>query len=114
LIGDLAHILRRSGKFARVNVDAIPRSALLRKQSGSIQRTCTIAGGDDYELCFTAPDSAREQLNGIAAQCGVPLTRIGTILDTATGTSQEPGRIFWVDAADAPVPLSLTGFDHFE
>lgn len=114
LIGDLAHILRRSGKTARVNVDAIPRSARLAAQPDGIQRICTVAGGDDYELCFTAPVTAREQLKSIATQCDVALTRIGTILDTGTASEPPPGSITWVDATASPVSLSLTGFDHFE
>ena len=122
LIGDLAHILRRSGKTARVNVDAIPRSAWVAAQTSDIQRICTIAGGDDYELCFTAPVSARAQLQDISAQCRLPLTRVGTILNPSPGAASSPtslpsssaGHIAWVDSRDAPVSLSLTGFDHFE
>ena len=114
LIGDLAHILRRSGKMASVNVDAIPRSARLAAQTTQIQRMCTVAGGDDYELCFTAPVSARGRLKDIAAESNIALTRIGTISDTASDVATQPGTIAWVDAADAPISLSLTGFDHFE
>ena len=54
LLGDLGHILRRSGVAARIEVDAVPRSAVLAAQPAALQRECTLAGGDDYELVFTA------------------------------------------------------------
>ena len=40
---------------------------------------CLLAGGDDYELCFTAPRGAAERVAAIAASTAVPLTRIGMI-----------------------------------
>src|SRR5258706_8085951 len=55
LLGDLSHILRRSQVGATLDVDAAPRSAVLAAQTLAIQRVCTLAGGDDYELVFTAP-----------------------------------------------------------
>jgi thiamine-monophosphate kinase len=55
LAGDLLHILERSNVRATVDVDAVPRSAALRRLPPEIQQRCTLAGGDDYELCFTAP-----------------------------------------------------------
>jgi thiamine-monophosphate kinase len=57
LLGDLGHVLRRSGVGAVVDVDAVPRSAVLAAQSLAWQRECTLAGGDDYD-CF-APRRAR-------------------------------------------------------
>ncbi|HEY8710175.1 MAG TPA: thiamine-phosphate kinase, partial [Burkholderiaceae bacterium] len=55
LLGDLGHVLRRSGVGAQVQVDTLPRSAVLRALPEALQRECTLAGGDDYELVFTAP-----------------------------------------------------------
>ena len=60
LLGDLGHILRRSGVGATVDVDALPRSAVLAAQPLALQRECLLAGGDDYELVFTAPASRRD------------------------------------------------------
>ena len=42
----------------RVQVDAVPRSAVLAASRCALQRECTLAGGDDYELLFTAPPRA--------------------------------------------------------
>lgn len=89
LTGDLAHILRRSGVAARVDIDAIPRSQWLAAQPQSIQRTCTLAGGDDYELCFTAPAAARERVVQAGAAGGVKVSRIGEIVEVSTDVNTE-------------------------
>jgi thiamine-monophosphate kinase len=107
LAGDLMHILRRSNVNAIVDADAVPCSASMRALPDAARRQCTLAGGDDYELCFTAPVSARDALSEIAKRVGVPLTRIGTIEKTSAPT------LNWRDAAGAPLSLSLQGFDHF-
>ena len=112
LAGDLAHILERSDVGARVDVDALPRSAILARQTASIQRQCTIAGGDDYQLCFTAGPEMREAVQAAACHSRVPVTRIGTI--TAFDARATPARIVWTDGNGATVPLALRGFDHFD
>ena len=83
LAGDLTHILERSGVGATVHLAAIPRSAALsRLLDGPHRRLaieCLLAGGDDYELCFTAPPSAAGRVAAIAASEKLPLTQVGTI-----------------------------------
>lgn len=111
LAGDLLHILERSNLQATVDVDAVPRSAALRRLSPAIQQRCTLAGGDDYELCFTAPVAARAAVQNAAREAGVPVTRIGTI--SALQTAADRPAIGWRDAAGAPLTLTLQGFDHF-
>lgn len=130
LAGDLRHILRRSNCHAQVDVDALPRSATLARQSLEVQRACTIAGGDDYELCFTAPPATRMRLAALANTLALPLTRVGTIEPTEPARSTEPGAdiaatapttpsalIRWVNASGQPLPdavqTSFHGFDHF-
>ena len=58
LVGDLGHVLERSGVGAVLQADALPRSAVLAAQPPAVQRQCVLAGGDDYELLFTAPAGA--------------------------------------------------------
>ncbi|MFY9511294.1 MAG: thiamine-phosphate kinase, partial [Rubrivivax sp.] len=53
LVGDLGHVMRLSGVGATVDVDALPRSAVLGAQPQALQHQCLLAGGDDYELLFT-------------------------------------------------------------
>ncbi|WP_144147691.1 thiamine-phosphate kinase [Paraburkholderia sp. BCC1884] len=111
LAGDLLHILERSTMQATVDIDAIPRSAALRRLSPDIQQRCTLAGGDDYELCFTAPATARAAVEKAGREVNVPVTRIGTI--SALQTAADRPAIGWRDAAGAPLILTLQGFDHF-
>jgi len=105
LVGDLGHILQRSGLGATIDADALPAGPMLARQPTEIRRRFALAGGDDYELCFTAPDSRRQEVLDAAHATGIPVTRIGRI-------DAEPGlRI--TDAAGAPLPLQLSSFDHF-
>jgi thiamine-monophosphate kinase len=111
LAGDLLHILERSNLRATVDVDAVPRSAALRRLAPEIQRRCTLAGGDDYELCFTAPPAVRAAVEKAGQEVGIQLTRIGTI--SALESAADRPAIGWRDAAGAPLTLTLQGFDHF-
>jgi thiamine-monophosphate kinase len=111
LAGDLLHILERSQMNATVNADALPRSDALRRLSPDVQRRCTVAGGDDYELCFTAPVDARASIEKVGEKLGVPVTRIGTI--SAQESAAAAPVIAWRDAAGNPLTLTLQGFDHF-
>ena len=105
LVGDLGHILKRSSVGATIDADALPAGPMLARQPTEIRRRFALAGGDDYELCFTAPAACREEVLAAARAAGVAITRIGRI-DT------EPGlRI--TDATGAPLPLQLSSFDHF-
>ncbi|APR96668.1 thiamine monophosphate kinase [Pandoraea thiooxydans] len=109
LLGDLRHILERSHVAACVNVDAVPHSPWLAAQSEAVRRTCALAGGDDYELCFTAPAAARAALDEIAQSLALPLTRIGAIVPL-----ERPGSALTLhDNAGQPVSLAFQSFDHF-
>ncbi|WP_144162625.1 thiamine-phosphate kinase [Paraburkholderia sp. BCC1885] len=111
LAGDLLHILERSNLQAQVDVDAVPRSAALRRLPVEVQRRCTLAGGDDYELCFTAPAACRADVQAAGREVNIPLTRIGT-MSARQSTAEQPA-IRWLDAAGHPLTLTLQGFDHF-
>ena len=115
LAGDLLHILERSQVGATVDADAVPRSAALRQLPADIQRRCTLAGGDDYELCFTAPQAVRAAVEAAGRDARVSVTRIGTInaLQTAATVPTPAPAIAWRDAAGTPLTLTLQGFDHF-
>ena len=105
LLGDLGHVLRRSGVGAVVDVDAVPRSAVLASQSLAWQRECTLAGGDDYELTFTAPAASAGAVQAAARRAGVAATRIGRI--------EAGAALRLVDAAGRPVAHTFGSFDHF-
>ena len=105
LLGDLAHILRHSGVGALVEVDAVPRSAVLRDQAQAVQRLCTLSGGDDYELVFTAAPADAARVAQAARSTGVSATRIGRI-EAAAG-------LRLADAAGRELVHGVASFDHF-
>ncbi|RZI41598.1 thiamine-phosphate kinase [Herbaspirillum sp. HC18] len=105
LVGDLGHILERSNAGATLSVDELPAGPMLAAQVQDVRRRFTLAGGDDYELCFTAPADKRDAVLAAAAAASTAVTRIGRI-------DAEPG-LRLVDASGAPIHLSLSSFDHF-
>ncbi len=105
LVGDLGHVLQRSGVGARIAWAALPRSRLLAAQPPALQRECLLAGGDDYELLFTAAADAADRVRAAAATAGVAVSPIGRI-DAAPG-------LRLVDADGGEQPCSQRGFDHF-
>ncbi|MEK8030408.1 thiamine-phosphate kinase [Ideonella sp. DXS29W] len=110
LLGDLAHIRRRSRVGATLWLETLPRSAALDAMPEALQRECLLAGGDDYELLFTAPPSAAEAVRAAGLASGTPVTRIGCIEPAAIGM-----RVFCETHGSEPLDLSAyAGFDHFK
>ena len=105
LVGDLGHILKASQVGATLDVDALPAGPVLARQDTPLRRRYTAAGGDDYELCFTAPPSSRDAIAALATSCATPVTRVGRI-------EAESG-LRLVDATGLPLDLQLSSFDHF-
>jgi thiamine-monophosphate kinase len=105
LVGDLAHIGERSSVGARLDWSAVPRSPALRRQPVEVQQRCALAGGDDYELLFTAPPEARKRVQAAAAQSGVTVARIGEI-------TAQPG-ITVVDEHGRALDGRFAAYDHF-
>ncbi len=105
LLGDLGHLLERSGVGAVLRWAELPRSAALAGQDLAVQQRCLLAGGDDYELLFTAPPAADAPLQALSRSGAVPLTRIGEIL-------ADRG-LALLDRDSRPIETTLAGFDHF-
>jgi thiamine-monophosphate kinase len=111
LLGDLGHILQRSqtgaGSIgARLEFAALPTLPVVQNYlQEAVARDCVLAGGDDYELCFTAPADKRDRVEAAAQSTGVAVTRIGCI-------TAEVGLVV-IGAAGMPLPIERTGFDHF-
>ncbi|HEY6510572.1 MAG TPA: thiamine-phosphate kinase [Burkholderiaceae bacterium] len=105
LAGDLGHVLAQSRVGALLEWAALPRSRTLAALPLPLQQQCLLAGGDDYELLFSAPASARAAVQRAAAQAAVAVSRIGEI-------QGEAGlRVLWPDGAVSP--WVARGFDHF-
>jgi thiamine-monophosphate kinase len=115
LLGDLRHILTASQVNAEVLIDQLPTSPTLAAQTERLRRQCAANGGDDYELCFTAPKHKRVEIESLSTAI-LPLTRIGSITSANNGT--EP-TLLLRDANDnlltaADSMLLTQSFDHFK
>jgi thiamine-monophosphate kinase len=106
LIADLGHILEASRAGAEIEFATLPLSPTMQNHVSQPQaRQCILAGGDDYELCFTVPVGRRAEVERLAARLGLPLTRIGKIV---------AGReCIVLDAAGNPIRVEAGGYDHF-
>ena len=113
LLGDFGHILKASGVGACIRTDetikliaagAFPSSATGQFDQKLLHQ-CTLAGGDDYELLFTAPPQHRAAVAAAAAQSQTAVTCIGQV-------QAEPG-LRLVDAQGQPVQHRFASFDHF-
>ena len=98
LLADLGHILEQSGVAARLE---FPQLAT------GLERDCVLAGGDDYELLFTAAAASDASIAALGAELHLPLTRIGEI------ASGPPGELAVFDADGKDITPARRGFDHF-
>jgi thiamine-monophosphate kinase len=108
LLADLGHILECSHAAAEVRYDRMPEPqqfADVDETRELVQRS-VLSGGDDYELCFTAPVAQREEIELLASRMHLQLSRIGKIVS---------GRGCKVRAADGSVmTIKESGYDHFK
>jgi thiamine-monophosphate kinase len=114
LLGDLQHILNQSQVGAEIFLDSLPKSASLKKQSAVIQNQFAASGGDDYEICFTAPIGKRDAIAEISKVLNLPITRIGSI--TAKEKTNQNMRLLNQNGEllnDAQTAALLKSFDHF-
>ena len=107
LLADLGHICETSGVAAIVELAALPLSPAARvivdREPGV--RTALAAGGDDYELLFTASAGSTKAIDDLSSALGLPITRIGEI---------EPGdRVRLVDAQGRTIAIDEPGYRHF-
>ena len=70
----------------------------------AIAQQCVLAGGDDYELCFSAPKSAREQIMALGIKLDLQITHIGS-------TRADIG--LQAMYKNAEIKFTSQGFDHF-
>jgi thiamine-monophosphate kinase len=106
LLGDLSHILEHSHVGARLEFAALPTLPVAQAYLHEpVARDCVLAGGDDYELCFTAAADRRDAVLAAAESAGVTVTRIGRITAEAGLTV--------VDTDGQPLAIDKTGYDHF-
>ena len=109
LLADLGHIAERSGLSIEISALQLPR--LPAGADPLHAQRCQIAGGDDYELAFTAAPEHRPALAALAARLDLPLWRIGK---TRAPDATAPTGVALLDADGKSLPLTHTGFDHFD
>jgi thiamine-monophosphate kinase len=113
LLGDLGHVLRQSRVGATISAPSALTLLGVRLQAKSpsdlpdeaTQLEFVLAGGDDYELVFTAPQAQREAVAAAAQRCATRVTRIGRI-------DAEPG-VRVLDGGGQEVRGRYASFDHF-
>ena len=118
LLGDLGHILKRSSVGAQIDTAWLQAAGYFGEARLAAGLTTVMAdlpwnkrlefalsGGDDYELCFTAPVNQRELVHAAAWETNTPVTRIGRI-------TQEQGLVV-LDPQGQPIAKRFASFDHF-
>jgi thiamine-monophosphate kinase len=108
LVADLGHVCRASRVGVALDIDALPASdALLRSFDIEMRRELQTAGGDDYELCFTAPKTARLAVQDAMHASDLPVTRVGRITGDA-------GKLVLRDGDGIEWLPPRAGYVHFE
>ena len=113
LVGDLGHILKASGVGAQIDTDitmnliaACTRTDWIKGQfNAEKQLQMVLSGGDDYELAFTSPPTARQAVQAASVSSQTPVTRIGVI-------QSQPG-LRLVNGRGQPVDGQFASFNHF-
>lgn len=111
LLADLQHICELSGLAAVIEVSRVPLSnagqATLAIDRGRI--TTVLTGGDDYEILFTAPPAALDELNELSQVLDVPITTIGRM----ESPSIRKNRITVLNESAEPLTFDRSGWTHF-
>lgn len=113
LVGDLGHILKASGVGAQIDTDVTMNLIAACTNTDWItdqfyaekQLQIVLSGGDDYELAFTSPPTARQAVHAASVSSQTPVTRIGVI-------QSQPG-LRLVNGRGQPVDGQFTSFNHF-
>lgn len=116
LLADLGHILECSNVGAEIRLSDIPCSKFacdhlfVSDHSADKQvLAMVLAGGDDYELCFTAPAANHDEIAELSHELALPLSRIGQIINTPAGDSS----LIIRGVNNETINIKETGFDHF-
>jgi thiamine-monophosphate kinase len=108
LLADLGHILELSAVGARLELDKIPLSSFFLEKCRPLCDEClslALAGGEDYELLFTAPASRNQEIFSLLQRLGTPVTVIGEI------TAEERLRVISGDGSE--YRIVKRGYNHF-
>ncbi len=104
LMADLRHICEASGVSAVVQEERVPVHPVLRQRFPDDARAMVLAGGEDYELLFTA---SGDVISTVKTALDCPVTVIGEV------KGGEPGKVELVDAAGRILTCEHPGWEHF-
>ena len=104
---DALRLLRASHCGATLELSALPLSAPLRELYGERAATLALTGGEDYELCFTAPARHRSALRRLSRRLRLPIARIGSVRRGRGGL-----QLRGLDG-NSVTQFSALAFDHF-
>ena len=115
LVADLGHICDASGVAATVHADKLPLSPAARAalDADPALLALALAGGDDYELLFTAPPQHAAKLAALSAELDLPLTRIGEIAASRPPHPAAEPAVRVVDGDGHELSLPQRGYRHF-
>jgi thiamine-monophosphate kinase len=110
LLADLGHICERSHLDANLEWGALPATPFVRSQAqqSRVAARALVAGGDDYELCFTAPARRRSQVIAAGKRSRTEVTLIGRMVPR----DRRAPRVRVFDAGK-PLDIASRGYDHF-
>ena len=109
LLADFGHIAEQSGVGGCICIDNLPLSGAFRLCAGKLPELhyqLALAGGEDYELCFTAPPENREKIVECVKKCGVEVTPVGIVASL-------PG-VAVIRADGTDFSSQIKGFNHFK
>lgn len=105
LLADLGHICEESGLGAEIDLERLPMSEPLKKRVDPKRALqWALAGGDDYQLCFTVPDAAHDQLDLLCARKRLEAFPIGRITKGHGVLCMHKGHVVKIESA---------GYQHF-
>jgi thiamine-monophosphate kinase len=104
LLADIGHIAECSALDIEIAIAQLP--ALPEKVNAELAWTCQLAGGDDYELVFSASPNKRRELSDLSVELDLPLWRIGRVVEGS-------GEVRLIGERGEPVRFERKGFDHF-
>lgn len=105
VLADLGHICELSGVGARIEIERLPLSEEYQRTCGADRFSLALSGGEDYELLFCVPKGKGGEVEELCRNHGLPVTRIGEVLDGAG--------VQLIDAAGGAYTPAARGFDHF-
>jgi thiamine-monophosphate kinase len=104
LVSDLKHVCEASKVGARVKAERIPVAPAVKAHYKDKALALATAGGEDYELLFTA---AEEKISEARSALACLVTTIGEIV------AEGPGRVNMINKHGTPNNLEKSGWEHF-